>query len=408
MEARVMSRKKIIIISVIVISLISLAVLLKNCVFKKVVDEVIDDRREEYWQFGEKRWDIGYEVAKKNGDWSDLPLSDKFREKYNENDGILGDIEYDKIEYSPSWVYDIDERFEDHVKLFVITQGKKKTAYTYIIFNNEEGLIDDVVIYETYLLYDDEGNVVPMPKYTADNLGIYFLFYKLGNGGEEEDSVAVTEKFHKKYPRFSALFNHNSPAGWNKFYLDEEKSDYANNMIYVTIDSILEKMKREYKVYYVFNEDGWLDDATVELVTEYPQDYHDKKYKWTYQKVLYRNSNWDDIEVTNHFREKFKPKDGIFPDPDLYNYLEYKIEYVGEKPEKSYYREHQVLPDGYKLYAYLMLDGHYHYYTYKSISDENGYLDDVYWERLPYIDMDIREVKKLYLESKGIKEEAKN
>ena len=403
-----MSRKKIVIISVIVVLLTFLGLLLKNCVFKIEVEEVVDEKREEYWQFGEKRWDIGYEVAKKNGDWSDLPLSDKFREKYNEKDGILGDIEYDKIEYSPNWVYNIDERFEDHVKLFVITQGKRKTAYTYIIFNNEEGLIDDVVIYETYLLYDDEGKAVPMPKYTADNLGLYFLFYKLGSGGKEEDSVAVTERFHKKYPRFVALFNQNSSAGWNKFYLNEDKSDYANDMIYVTIDSILEKMKREYKVYYAFNEDGWLDDATVELVAEYPQDYHFERKNMTFDIVLFRNSNWDDIKVTENFRKKFNPQDGICPYPDLYNYLHCNIEYIGEKPEKSYYRSSQKLQDGYVLFADLLLDGHYHYCIYKKFYDENGYLDDVFWEMLPYIDMDIREVKKLYLESKGIKKESKN
>ena len=45
--------------------------------------------------------EIGYELAKKNNDWSKLPLSKKFRKKYNSQDGILGKVEFDDIKYRP-------------------------------------------------------------------------------------------------------------------------------------------------------------------------------------------------------------------------------------------------------------------------------------------------------------------
>ena len=41
------------------------------------------------------------ELAKKNGDWSNLPLSKNFIKKYNEKDGILKEIEFDNIVYRP-------------------------------------------------------------------------------------------------------------------------------------------------------------------------------------------------------------------------------------------------------------------------------------------------------------------
>ncbi len=413
MEARVMNKKRVIISVVVLLVLVVIVFVVKKCSFENENIEVVQDDVEDYMTYDDNWWKIGYEVARKNGHWEDLPLSKKFKEKYNEKDGILGDVEYDDIEYAPSWVYGLDDRFENNLKLFVITQGKSKTAYAYIVLGDDDGLVDDVLIEEKQLLYDEEGNYVPVPKDTFYTLGTYFYFGKLGHGYDEEKSIAVTEKFHKKYPHFIDLFIHYSPAGYNIFSLIEEKSDYRNNMIYVEIDSILEKIKREYKVYYEIDEDGWLDDARSELLGEYPYEKSYYNIDWAIKRdaaILYRNSNWDDIWITDNFRNKFNPKDGIFPDPELYNYYNDEITYLGEKPKDSYSRKQQILPDGWRLNAYLLLDGHYHYYVKKSIHKEIGgldYVDDVLWEKLPYMDMDSKEVKKLYLESKGISEDNK-
>ena len=53
----------------------------------------------DYDIYDENHQELGYILAKKNEDWSKLPLTSSFREKYNEKDGVLGDLEYDEIKY---------------------------------------------------------------------------------------------------------------------------------------------------------------------------------------------------------------------------------------------------------------------------------------------------------------------
>ena len=53
---------------------------------------------EMYNKYMEDPKPVMYEMCKKNGDWSIFPISDRTYEKYNEKDGLLGNIEYDSIE----------------------------------------------------------------------------------------------------------------------------------------------------------------------------------------------------------------------------------------------------------------------------------------------------------------------
>ncbi len=262
-----MNKKKIIILILGIIVFILIVVLLRNCIVNnKILNEEDIETEVDYYEFTDERWAIGYEVAKKNGDWSKLPLSEEFRKKYNEKDGILGKEEYDKIEYAPMWAQDF-ERLEDHVKFFVITQGKKKTAYTYIIFDNDDGLVDDIYLYEKFILYDENGKELGIPKYTFDNFSPSLYFKKIFLEFKEEE-IETTENFKKKYPHFIDLFIHYSPIdynialydieeseGFNLIFTDEEKKKYIyNNIAYFEVDSLLEKVKRYYKVVYSIDE----------------------------------------------------------------------------------------------------------------------------------------------------------
>ena len=38
------------------------------------------------------------QIAIKDGNWSNLLLTDNFKSKYNEKDGVLGKLQFDKIE----------------------------------------------------------------------------------------------------------------------------------------------------------------------------------------------------------------------------------------------------------------------------------------------------------------------
>ena len=78
-------------------------------------------------------------LVKKNSDWSKLPLTKLFLSKFNEKDGILGKIQYDKVEWEPyleSGKYPFDEFA--HI---VVTQGLKKTAYTNALKTKADSII---------------------------------------------------------------------------------------------------------------------------------------------------------------------------------------------------------------------------------------------------------------------------
>lgn len=433
-----MNKKKIIILILEIIGLILIVALLRNCIVNdKILNEEDIETEVDYYEFTDERWAIGYEVAKKNGDWSKLPLSEEFRKKYNEKDGILGKVEYDKIEYAPMWAQDF-ERLEGHVKFFVITQGKKKTAYTYIIFDNDDGLVDDVYLFEKIVLYDEDGNALGIPKYTyfSYNLGIESYFKTLANGGDEADTIEVTDNFRKKYPNFIDLFIRYSPGEYNiltYIFDDETKTlpaityDKENNVFFyedmvakIEIDSLLEKVKRYYKVVYSIDDEGFLDDATATLLREEKYEGrsdNDRGYVNDRAKIWYPHSDWSGIKVTDNFRKKFNPETGIFPDPELYNYNRDEIEYKGNNLLTIENFKQQKLYDDWILYAYLMKDGHYHYYARKDVyiekEEKHGdgryynvkYLDDVLWEKLPYIDIDSEEARKMYMISKGLPED---
>ena len=420
-----MNKKKIIILILGIIVFILIVVLLRNCIVNnKILNEEDIETEVDYYEFTDERWAIGYEVAKKNGDWSKLPLSEEFRKKYNEKDGILGKEEYDKIEYAPMWAQDF-ERLEDHVKFFVITQGKKKTAYTYIIFDNDDGLVDDVYLFEKIILYDEDGNALGIPKYTyfSYNMGIESYFKTLAYGGDEADIIEVTDNFRKKYPNFIDLFIRYSPGEYNilTYIFDDETQTIAaitydkENNVFVyedmvakmEIDSLLEKVKRYYKVVYSIDEEGFLDDATATLLREEKYEGrsdNDRGYVDDGAKIWYPHSDWSGIKVTDNFRKKFNPETGIFPDSELYDYGNGQLNGLG------------TIYDGWGLYYCLLNDGQYHYYASQSIyvlrkyTDRYGdisiieYLDDVLWKKLPYVEKhhDEEKILKLYLKSKGL------
>lgn len=409
----------------VIVGIIVKVVLNNNIVNNNIIEDVEEETTVDYYEFTDERWAIGYEVAKKNGDWSKLPLSEKFREKYNEKDGILGkDVKYDEIEYAPLWAQGWDERFDGHKKFFVITQGKSKIGWTYIIFDNEDGLVDDVYLYEKFVFYDENGNAIGIPKYTYYDIGVDFYFNKLGAGYDEESTIEVTKNFRKKYPHFIDLFVHYSPCDFNilKYLFEGSMMDYRINMYAnIEIDSILEAKKRYYKVDYSIDDEGRLDDATATLLKEEKYEMgkseNNRGYVRLEDYILYPNSDWSKLKLTDNFKLKYNSKQGIFPDPELYNYNRDEIEYKGNNLLTIENFKQQKLYDDWTLYAYLMKDGHYHYYARKDVyiekEEKHGdgryynvkYLDDILWEKLPYIDIDSEEARKMYMISKGLPED---
>lgn len=341
----------------------------------------------DYARGGEQWLELCYIVAKKNGNWSNLPLTENFRKKYNEKDGILGSIQYDNIEYRPYAGTDEDYYFRDYYTYFVITQNKLKTAYIFSPeYINDDILLNDVGIFDTIIVSDENGNKVKSYGHYFNDNSYSYCFYMLSRGEDDERSVAVTPSFHAKYPFFLDIFEHYSPLRFNHIEFVPEKSSWEKQEAYFIVDSVLECKKRYYKVKFTLDDKGYLDDVKVIKVNE---EEYVGNYDEIAAKLVYENSNWYELKITDNYRKKFN---GQSYNPDIKKInIDYdvKSEYV----EKGNYNEY--------LWQYTMKDGSTSVYYIKYILDDNAYVDDIECKKIPYDNISLKEAKELYLKDKN-------
>ena len=337
----------------------------------------------DYARGGEQWLELCYIVAKKNGNWSNLPLTENFRKKYNEKDGILGSIQYDNIEYRPYAGTDEDYYFRDYYTYFVITQNKLKTAYIFSPeYINDDILLNDVGIFDTIIVSDENGNKVKSYGHYFNDNSYSYCFYMLSRGDDDERSVAVTPSFHAKYPFFLDIFEHYSPLRFNHIEFVPERSSWERKEAYFIVDSVLECKRRNYKVNFILDSKGYLDDVNVIKVNEeeYEGDNENRSVK-----LLYTNSNWQNLEITENYREKHN---GISYNNDINN-IDIDYETQEKLVEEKNYNEY--------LRLYRMKDNTTSVYYIKYITDDQGYIDDIECTKLNYDNVPIEEAKELYL-----------
>lgn len=341
-------------------------------------------------------WELGYEVAKKDGNWSRLPLSSEFRKKYNERDGILGNLEFDKIELAP---YDNITEYSDKYYFvnrncyFVISRGKEKIAYIYNL-KYDGNLLSDVLIKDVCNLSNEYGEELNVSGYAITNNNFKDSMDFLARGGNDEKSVAVTDSFHTKYPFFLDIFEHYSPLRFNPIEFVPERSSWDRKEAYFIVDSKLECKKRHYKVKFTLDDKGYLDDVKVNNVNE--EEYNNNEKDGGLH-IFYINSNWNGLNLTENFRKKFNSSEGIFPEIKLLGNNfdfgqeteEYKQVSIGGDAKVNQIR-------GFKI------NGMYKYYLYKVYKDEKGNIDDIVYDKLPYDNIPLEEVKELYLKKHNI------
>ena len=274
-------------------------------------------------------------------------------------------MEFDKVEVQPYNESDYPFAIYPHI---VLTQGNKKTAYVYQYkYSDDESDpgLEDIIISYSLQLADEHGNKIDpkssfIGKMKKENL------YDLARGDIFEDNVAVTDNFHKKYPFFLDLFIHYSPLSYNKIEFKEYESDLDNNIAVFEVNSILECKKRKYEVKLIFDDKQYLDDAKVKLVKE--EDYRgDSQY--TTLKILYKNSNWDDIKITDKYRKKFNGKSFI---KDIDNI------------DINYFSESKRIADHEFLRKYKTINGDFAFYYGKFIYTSDEKIDDVKCMKLDF------------------------
>ena len=194
-------------------------------------------------------------------------------------------------------------------------------------------------------------------------------------------SVGVTENFNKKFPSFIDLFIHYSPFNINPIEYDDSKCSWEKMEMYFEVDSKYECIKRHYIVNFTLDSKGFLDDAKVKLVGEYPYNLGYKSKAGS--QVFYKNSNWDYLKLTDNFRKKFKSEEGVYKDIDKINisistfgFIEY---------------------NGYMIKGYKCIDGNNQWLYEKYYYDSNGYLDDAEILPIDYDGENAEEAKATYI-----------
>ena len=354
-----MKRIKYILLGMIVLSI--LVIIVFN-IIKNNDNFVVDEYKKDYY-IGEGWHELVLEVAKKNNDWTGLPLSKKFRKKYNSKDGILGKIEFDTVELNP---FSAKDNYIGTMCHLLIKNGKRQSAYIYWQkYDNNAKLLDDVELVGPIDMFDENGKALDYRLPFVGKTKLHNV-YQLIRGNIYETGVAVTDKFHKKYPFFLDLFIHYSPLSYNEIEFLKEESDLDNNIAVFEVNSILECKKRKYEVKLIFDDKQYLDDAEVKFVKE--EDYRGNSEN-TSLKILFKNSNWDSIKVTNKYKNKINGNSFINEIDDI---------------DIDYFSESKTVGNREYIRKYRMVDGNYSFYHIKYYFDGNELIDDVNCVKLDY------------------------
>ena len=213
------------------------------------------------------------EVAKKNGNWSNLPISKSFKKKFNSKDGIFMD---DNYTYCGLFTDSSFDKLKQIVCYNVWHNYKAEWYYVHYILNGQNEL-DDVEIFDKVLKQDEKGNPVIYKKSMSEE---YYLHNLIGLAFPYRleydifEYVNVTDDYLNKWkegfvvgaPIFSIesiepLCNYNNQLA----YLKCEYPEYDENDDIIGMD---EEKDLYYRVHYFVDNNMWLDDVEVEEVSK--------------------------------------------------------------------------------------------------------------------------------------------
>ena len=113
----IFKRIKIVLIIFCIINVCVLIVFIYNIYYSDTVNNNIEntviESEKTILNMDDDTLKILYEVAQKNGNWANLPLSNSFKSKYNPSDGIFKDVSYTRCGiYSDSTFDKYSQRIE--------------------------------------------------------------------------------------------------------------------------------------------------------------------------------------------------------------------------------------------------------------------------------------------------------
>lgn len=214
-------------------------------------------------------------TAEKNADWSNLPLSKRFLNKYKSKYGILGKkVNYTNID-SSSYMSSKD----DQIVILYLWNNAKEEEYKIHYIVNENNELEDVEIIDKKLLYDEQGNEIIYKRDMHDiwignicQLAIPWRFE-----WNPFDYVYTTDNYDKKWrDGFIPTYD------CKHFEIDEiiDLCNQEKQLVYLDVcygyyveeeGLIIEKIndvRKYFKVHYLTNKDDWLDDVEVEEISK--------------------------------------------------------------------------------------------------------------------------------------------
>lgn len=229
----------------------------------KIEEKLTDEQIKKYNSFNDKFYGEGaiIRLVEKNGDWSDIPLTKHFREKYNEKDGILGDVQFDKVEY---FSYKEGTYPFTRTSYFVITQGKKKTAYIYSedtihIDDTTFYYFDDITLSEPIVFVDENGNELDTRLRCTEENWNEILMLLIDKDINRRKAVAVTETFVSKYNNFENAISikTNEQGGCYGYKSNDFNNKIAECYWYTKSGDKIVKIK------FLVDEKDYIDDIEI-------------------------------------------------------------------------------------------------------------------------------------------------
>ena len=225
-----------------------------------IVDYEEMELRKKYYKGGEGVLELLLPLAEKNGNWEHYPLTRHFKDKFNEKDGVLGKIEFDKVEFCP---YKEGEYPFSTYPHYVITKGKEKIVYQldWSIDNDEFGLraIDDITLSEPIVFVDENGNELDTRlRCTEENWKEILM--TLAHGNEEKyNSIAFTDKFNSQYNSLNDLISKktNESGACYGYKSNDFKSKIAECYWYTKSGDKIVKIK------FLLDDREYIDDIEV-------------------------------------------------------------------------------------------------------------------------------------------------
>ena len=325
------------------------------------------EEREKYYYYDNNIKEAVFEMCKKDGEWEYIVYTDNIG-KYNKKDGLLGGFKFDNLKL-------IDDN--EIAPYIYVEASNDKVKRLYHIYWDEIFNINVELVSEEDLETNEVTNH-ELKTFKKENIKKNFIdLCKEGMKYPSEyewagtyygDDVAVSNNFRSKYPYFLDVFIHYSPLEYNKITLKD--LDIDNQTAIFEVDSVLECKRRTYEVNYMLDDNYYLDDMELKLLSENKYDGSNDERT---NKILYKNSDWNKLELTTNFLNMHSNDIGVVPDIDEIN-IDVKIQEIYLYPN-DYYRY---------IYKYEKKDSSPLYYYVKFTCDKKGYIDDILLQKLSY------------------------